>query len=135
MASASSADPGEEVGDGRHLVDHAGDLTGRQDPDLGLAVDHRRLDEHRRVGGEGDLAPRQVLVAPHRQALADEVAERRAGLLAEAQRGRRGTGEPEQRGLTLDAVDDVGADDPLRRAVDRRRHDGVGGRRRQVALP
>ena len=78
----------------RQLVDHAGHLAGRQDADLGLAVDHRRLDQHRRVGGERDLAPREVLVALHREALPDEIAVRRARLLAEAQRRGECAGEP-----------------------------------------
>ena len=89
MRASSSATVGQ-------LVDDADDLTGGEDADLGLAVDHRRLDQHRGVGGQRHLAPREVLVALHGQALAHEVAERRAGLLAEPQRGERRPREAQQ---------------------------------------
>ena len=44
--------------------------------------------------------------------------QRRAGLLAEAQGGQRRPREAQQLRRPLDALDHVGADHPLRRAVD-----------------
>ena len=124
----------DQLGHGGQLVDHAGDLAGGQDPDLGLAVDHRRLDQHRRVRRHRQLAQREVLVAAHGPPLGEEVAQASARLLAEPQRGERGAREPEQPRRALDAVDDLGADHPLRGAVEGGGDDGVEHRRRRVAV-
>ena len=58
-------DAGEQLGHRRQVVDRTHDLTGRQDPDLGVTVDDRRLGHHRGVGGERHLGPGELLVLAH----------------------------------------------------------------------
>ena len=52
-----------ELGDGRQVVDHAGDLPARQHARVEPALDEPGPQQHRRVRGQHDLRPLQVGLA------------------------------------------------------------------------
>ena len=98
-----------------------------------MPVDQGGLGEHGRIGRERELRPGEVLVLLHRETLLHEVAIRGARELAEPERVRERFREREQL-RPLELVDELGADDALRCAVDGLRDDGARERRVEVDL-
>ena len=103
------------------------DLAARHHARLDLAVDERRLQQHRRVRRHQRLGPREPHRLAHRQTLFDHVAERMPVILLEAPRvaGARGSAHTLPR-ATLELVDQLGVQHAVRHAVDLRRHDRLG---------